>query len=225
MSARIDETREERTRGLIEAGAVAVIRMQDPHRVLRVAEALLEGGVRALEVTMTVPGALGCIEAIARELEEALPGVGSVTDAEMAQRAFDAGARYALSPVYKPEIIEVAHRNGCPAIPGAFTPTEILSAHEHGADLVKVFPADVVGMAFFRAVLAPLPYLRLMPTGGVTLTNAGEWLKSGAVAVGVGGALIDRRAIAADDYGTLTANARQLMESVRSGQREIGAVK
>lgn len=218
MGVSLDETRSQRTRALIASGAVAVIRMRDSERVLRVAEALLQGGVRALEVTMTVPGALDCIEAIAREMPEALPGVGSVTDAATAQRAFDAGAQYALSPIFKPELIDVAHRNGCPAIPGAFTPTEILSAHERGADLVKVFPADVVGMAFFRAVLAPLPYLRLMPTGGVTLTNAGDWLEAGAVAVGVGGALLDRRAIADEDYGTLADNARQLMESVRSGQ-------
>lgn len=222
MTQALDKNRAARSESLREAGAVAVIRMQDTDRVLRVAEALLKGGVRALEVTMTVPGALRCIEAIARELDAAIPGVGSVTDAAMAQRAFDAGAQYALSPIYKPELIEVAHRNGCPAIPGALTPTEIFSAHERGADIVKVFPADVVGMAFFRAVRAPLPYLKLMPTGGVTLTNAGDWLLAGAVAVGVGSALLDRRAIEAEDYDTLTGNARVLMESVREGQAKAG---
>ena len=214
--------RKQLTAELIEAGAIAVIRMKNPDRLLRVAEALLAGGVRALEVTMTVPGALDCIRAIARELgNEVIPGVGSVLDAETAGRAIDAGARYVLSPVFKREVIDAAHRHGCPAIPGAFTPTEILAAQEAGADLVKVFPADILGMAFFKGVLAPMPHLRLIPTGGVTLTNAGDWLRAGAVAVGVGGALLDRRAIEAENYALLRQNAMRLMESVREGQAAL----
>ena len=212
-------SREEITDSLVAGGAIAVIRLRRPERVLPVAEALLKGGVRALEVTMTVPGAMDCIEAIARELApDVLPGVGSVVDPETARRAVDAGARYVLSPIFNPEVVAAAHEKGVPAIPGAFTPTEIFEAHRAGADLVKVFPADVVGMPFFKAVLAPLPFLRLIPTGGVTLTNAGDWLKAGAVAVGVGSALLDPAAIESEDYGRLTQNAERLMASVRSGQ-------
>lgn len=215
-------SRDKITEDLIDCGVIAVIRMRDPDRLLHVAEALMKGGVRALEVTMTVPGALGCIESVARELgDEVVPGVGSVTDAETAYSAIDAGARYVLSPVFKPEIITAAHERGCPAVPGAFTPTEILAAHEAGADLVKVFPADIVGMAFFKAVLAPLPYLRMIPTGGVSLTNAGNWLRAGAVAVGIGGALLDRQAIDSGDYQRLTRNAEQLMSVVREAQEAL----
>ncbi|HEX7072289.1 MAG TPA: bifunctional 4-hydroxy-2-oxoglutarate aldolase/2-dehydro-3-deoxy-phosphogluconate aldolase [Rhodothermales bacterium] len=208
---------------LLDAGAIAVIRMRQPERVLHVAQALLKGGVRALEITMTIPGALGCIETVANELSgELLLGVGSVVDAETAQHAIDAGAKYVISPIFQREVIEAAHRNDFPAIPGAFTPTEIYEAHAAGADMVKVFPADVVGMPFFKAVLAPMPFLRLIPTGGVSLTNAGDWLRAGAVAVGVGGALLDARAIAEGDYDKLTRNAEQLMASVRSGQAVVG---
>lgn len=210
------------TEQLIESGVIAVIRMKEQDRVLRVAEALLKGGVRALEVTMTVPGALGCIEAISRELgEDALPGVGSVIDADTAHAAIDAGASYVLSPVFKREVIEAAHARDCPAVPGAFTPTEILEAHEAGADFVKVFPADILGMAFFKGVLAPLPFLRLIPTGGVSLTNAGDWIRSGAAAVGIGSALLDREAIASGDYDRLTEHARQLTTLVRETQAAL----
>ncbi len=119
-----------------------------------------------------------------------------------------------VSPVFKPEIIQTAHEYDLPAMPGAFSPTEILLAHEAGADIVKVFPADVGGMAFFKAVLAPMPQLRLMPTGGVSLTNAGEWLKAGACAVGVGSALLDKRAIAEEKYWVITENAKVLNQSI-----------
>jgi len=172
---------------LIRRGAVAVIRMSDPERLVRVVEAICEGGVTAIEITMSVPRAFQMIEEVARRLGDvALVGAGSVLDAETARLVIEAGARYVVSPVFKPEIIQTAHRYDVPALPGAFTPTEILSAHEAGADIVKVFPADVVGMGFFKAIKAPMPQLKLMPTGGVTLTNAGEWLRAGACAVGVG---------------------------------------
>ena len=142
---------------------------------MRVAEAIAEGGVTAIEVTMTTPNALAVIEDVSRQLGDAVVvGVGSVLDAETTRRAVDAGARYVVSPVFKREIVDEAHRLGVPAMPGCFTPTEILAATEAGADIVKVFPADVLGMAFFKGVLAPMPHLKLMPTGGVSLTNAGR---------------------------------------------------
>src|SRR5690606_22406447 len=167
---------------VLGSGAIAVVRMADAGRLRHVAEAIAEGGVSAIEITMTTPNALAVIEEVAREMGDRVQvGVGSVLDAETARRAVEAGARYVVSPVFKPEVIDEAHRQGVPAMPGCFTPTEILAATEAGADVVKVFPADIVGLPFFKAVLAPMPHLRLMPTGGVSLTNAGEWLRAGAV--------------------------------------------
>lgn len=204
---------------LIARGAVAVIRMTDTERLLRVVEAICAGGVTAIEITMSVPRAFEMIEAVVRQLgDAALVGAGTVLDAETARLAIAAGARYVVSPVFKPEIIQTAHRYDVPALPGAFTPTEILAAHEAGADIVKVFPADVVGMAFFKAIKAPMPQLRLMPTGGVTLTNAGDWLRAGACAVGVGSALLDQKAIAEGRWEKLTENARTLMASIRQAR-------
>ncbi len=204
---------------LIARGAVAVIRMTDTERLLRVVEAICAGGVTAIEITMSVPRAFEMIETVVRQLgDAALVGAGTVLDAETARLAIAAGARYVVSPVFKPEIIQTAHRYDVPALPGAFTPTEILAAHEAGADIVKVFPADVVGRAFFKAIKAPMPQLRLMPTGGVTLTNAGDWLRAGACAVGVGSALLDQKAIAEGRWEKLTENARTLMASIRQAR-------
>jgi 2-dehydro-3-deoxyphosphogluconate aldolase/(4S)-4-hydroxy-2-oxoglutarate aldolase len=204
---------------LIRRGAVAVIRMTDTERLLRVVEAICEGGVTAIEITMSVPRAFEMIEEVVRRLgDSALVGAGTVLDAETARLAIAAGARYVVSPVFKPEIIRTAHRYDVPALPGAFTPTEILAAHEAGADIVKVFPADVVGMTFFKAIKAPMPQLRLMPTGGVTLTNAGDWLRAGACAVGVGSALLDPKAITEARWDKLTENARLLMASIRQSR-------
>ncbi len=169
---------------------------------------------------MTTPDALKVIEGATDELgDDVLIGVGSVLDSETARLAILAGAKYVVSPILKREIIETAHRYDVPAIPGAFTPTEILQAHEQGADIVKVFPADVVGMAFFKAVKAPLPQVNLMPTGGVSLTNAGDWIKAGACAVGVGSALLDKKAIADENYPVLTENARILRKSILEGRK------
>ena len=207
---------------IIKASAVAVVRLTDPTKLIKVAEAIYAGGVSAIEITMTVPNAIKMIEEASKQIGSYMQiGVGSVLDSDTAQKAIDAGAKYVVSPIFKKEIIETAHKNNIPAMPGAFTPTEIQTAYEAGADIVKVFPADVVGMAFFKGVLAPMPHLKLMPTGGVSLTNAGDWLKAGACAVGVGTALLDKKAIASEDYKTLTANAKILMESINKAKAEI----
>ena len=207
--------RDEILKSIIESGAVAVIRLSDASKLIKIAEAIYKGGISAIEITMTVPNALNLIEKLNQELGSFIQlGVGSVLDAETAKQAIEAGAKYVVSPIFKKEIIETAHKYNLPAIPGAFTPTEIQTAYEAGADIIKIFPADVVGMAFFKGVLAPMPHLKLMPTGGVTLTNAGEWLKAGACAVGVGSALLDKKAIDSGDYETLTRNAQILKESI-----------
>ncbi|MBM4168993.1 MAG: bifunctional 4-hydroxy-2-oxoglutarate aldolase/2-dehydro-3-deoxy-phosphogluconate aldolase [Ignavibacteria bacterium] len=193
--------------------AVAVIRMSDTKKLMLVIEAIQKGGVSVIEITMTVPNALAMIREVTSSVSpDVLVGVGSVLSGETAQQAIDAGAKFVVGPIFKRGIIEVAHKNNLPAMPGCFTPTEIQTAYEHGGDIIKVFPADVLGMAFFKGILAPMPHLPLMPTGGVTLTNGGEWIKAGACAVGVGTALLDRKAIESGDYLQLTQNARTLCE-------------
>jgi 2-dehydro-3-deoxyphosphogluconate aldolase/(4S)-4-hydroxy-2-oxoglutarate aldolase len=208
-------------KSLIECGAVAVIRLSDAGKLIKVAEAIYEGGISGIEITMTVPDAIKVIGQASKELGSYMNiGVGSVLNSETAQKAIDAGAKYVVSPIFKKEIIDTAHKNGIPAMPGAFTPTEIQNAHEAGADIIKVFPADVVGMAFFKGILAPMPHLKLMPTGGVSLNNAGEWLEAGACAVGVGSALLNKKAIEESNYAVLTNNARILMESINKARQK-----
>ena len=204
---------------LLASGAVAVVRLDDPAPMPDVIRALVSGGVTAIEITMTVPRALSLIEQAAETFgDEITLGVGSVLDASGAREAVAAGARFVVSPILKQEVVEAAHDLEAAVLPGAFTPTEIQRAHEMGADVVKVFPANVLGMAFFKGVLAPMPHLRLMPTGGVTLTNAGDWLRAGACAVGAGSALLNRSAIAEGRFDVLTDNARTITASVRSAR-------
>ena len=202
---------------ILENKAVAVIRMNDSAKLIKVAEAIYKGGVQSVEITMTVPGALKIIEEASKTLGDYVNiGVGSVLNKQTANDAINAGAKYVVSPVFKPEIVQEAKKHNIPVMPGAFSPTEILTAFEAGADIVKVFPADIVGMAFFKGVLAPMPHLKLMPTGGVSLTNAGDWIKAGACAVGVGSALLDKKAIAEENYSLLTENAEKLIASIKS---------
>ncbi|MCI0708162.1 MAG: bifunctional 4-hydroxy-2-oxoglutarate aldolase/2-dehydro-3-deoxy-phosphogluconate aldolase [Ignavibacteriae bacterium] len=202
-----------------EKAAVAVIRIADAKKLLQVIDTINKGGVSIIEITMTVPNALKMIEEVSKSVSSDITvGVGSVLNSTTAQQAVDAGARFVVGPIFKKEIVETAHKNNVPAMPGCFTPTEIQTAYEAGADVIKVFPADVVGMAFFKGILAPMPHLPLMPTGGVTLTNAGDWLKAGACAVGVGTALLDKKAIEAENYSQLTENAKILCESIAKGR-------
>jgi 2-dehydro-3-deoxyphosphogluconate aldolase/(4S)-4-hydroxy-2-oxoglutarate aldolase len=201
-------------------GIVAVIRLKDPAKLHAVVDAMTAGGVRALEVTMTVPGAVELI----RELAPALPdgfllGAGTVTDARTARAVIEAGASFVVSPVLRPEVIAACHERDVPAVPGCFSPTEILTAHECEADIVKVFPATALGPQFIRDVRAPMPQVKLMPTGGVTLDNAGDWIRAGAVAVGLGSALLDAKAIESGRYDVITANARRVVESVAAARR------
>ena len=195
--------------------AVAVVRIKEADKLRKVIDAINEGGISVAEITMTVPDAIQLIEQMSKEVDEnIIIGVGSVLNAKVAEDAINAGAKYVVSPIFKKEIIETAHKFEIPAMPGCFTPTEIQTAYEAGADIIKVFPADVLGMAFFKGVLAPMPHLKLMPTGGVSLTNAGDWIKVGACAVGIGSALLDKNAIATGDYAKLTENAKIIMQNI-----------
>ena len=212
-------SRQEITRAIEAHGVVAIIRMKEPDRLRAVIDALAAGGLRAIEVTMTVPGAIDLIAQIAPTLpRDILFGAGTVLDADTASRAIDAGARFIVSPVFRTAVIDACHRRDVPAMPGCLTPTEILDAWDAGADVVKVFPATTLGPGYLKDVRAPLPQVKLMPTGGVTIDNAGDWIKAGAVAVGVGSALVDNQAIAAAQYHRLEENARRIVANVRAAR-------
>ena len=202
-------------RRLEQLGVVAVIRLKDPDKVRAVVDALAAGGVRALEVTMTVPRAVELIRELAPTMPEGfLLGAGTVTDAATAHAVIDAGASYIVSPVFRVEVIAACRERDVPAIPGCFTPTELLAAHEAGAEIIKLFPATALGPQYIKDVRAPLPQVKLMPTGGVTLDNAGDWIRAGAVAVGVGSALVDAKAIDAGRFDLIRSNAERVVASV-----------
>jgi 2-dehydro-3-deoxyphosphogluconate aldolase / (4S)-4-hydroxy-2-oxoglutarate aldolase len=215
MSRRCDVTAQ------VEAfGVVAVIRLKDPARLRAAVDAMAAGGVRALEVTMTVPRAVEMIRQLAPTLPDGfLLGAGTVTDADTARLVIDAGASFVVSPIFRADIIAACHERDVPAMPGCFSPTEIFTAHQCGADVVKVFPATALGPQFIKDVRAPLPQIRLMPTGGVTLDNAGDWIRAGAVAVGLGSALVDAKAIDEGRFDVITANAERVVASVAAARR------
>jgi 2-dehydro-3-deoxyphosphogluconate aldolase/(4S)-4-hydroxy-2-oxoglutarate aldolase len=200
-------------------GVVAVIRLKDPAKLRAVVDALAEGGVRALEVTMTVPGAVELIRQLAPTLPAGfLLGAGTVTDVATAAAVIDAGAKFVVGPVFRPDVIRACHERDVPVMPGCFSPTEIFAAHECGADIVKVFPATSLGPQFIKDVRAPLPQVKLMPTGGVSLDNAGDWIRAGAVAVGIGSALIDAKAIDSGRFDVITGYAKRVVANVAAAR-------
>jgi len=200
-------------------GVVAVVRLADAAQMREVAEALMAGGVRAIEVTMTVPRAVELIAELSRTLpSEVIVGAGTVLTADVADQVIAAGAQFVVSPVFRPELIDACHRHDVIAMPGCFTPTEILTAWDAGADVVKVFPATSLGPAFFKDLRGPLPQVRMMPTGGVTRANAGDWIRAGAVAVGVGTALVDQQAIASRQFHVIADHARHFIDAVQQAR-------
>ena len=212
-------SRESTVAAIQDLGVVAVIRMKDAGRLRAVIDAIAEGGVRAIEVTMSVPDAVGLIAKLAPALPSSiLFGAGTVIDAATARAVIDAGARFIVSPVFRREVIDACHERDIVVAPGCFSPTEILDAHEYGADVVKVFPATALGPSYIKDIRAPLPQVRLMPTGGVTLDNAGDWIRAGAVAVGVGSALLDAKAVEEGRFDVLVNNARRIVASVASAR-------
>ena len=208
-------TKDEVLGAILETKVVAVIRMKDAARLADVAAALGRGGVRALEVTMTVPGAVGIIREMAKsKAPGTLVGAGTVLDAGTAKDVIAAGADFVVSPITDRETVRVCCDAGVLVAPGAFTPTEIVAAWRAGADIVKVFPATSLGPQFCRDLRGPLPEVRLMPTGGVTIENARDFIAAGAAAVGLGTALVDAKAVEAGDWEALEARARRLMASL-----------
>ena len=202
-------------RQIEELGVVAVIRLRDPGKLRAVVDALMAGGVKALEVTMTVPGAVDLIRGLAPTLPEGfLLGAGTVLNASIAHAVIGAGAQFVISPVFRRDVIAACHEHDVPAMPGCFTPTEILDAHDAGADIVKVFPATALGPQYIKDVRAPLPQVKLMPTGGVSPENAGDWIRAGAAAVAAGSSVLDAAAIEHGRYEVITDNARRIIMSV-----------
>ena len=200
---------------LDETGVVAVIRITQASDLVAVARALGAGGVRLVEITMTVPDALDVIRTASRELApEVLIGAGTVLDATTARLAILAGAAFVVGPTFDPEIVEICHLYDRAVIPGALTPTEIVAAVRSGADAVKVFPGRVATPGYFADVLAPLSQARLLPTGNVDLSTAPEYIAAGAIAVGVGRALVDPAAVRANDLETITQTAREFRRVV-----------
>ena len=202
-----------------ESGVIAIMRAQSSDQLLQAADAIQAGGVQAIEVTMTTPGALKVIaEARKRYGAELLFGAGSVLDPETGRAAILAGAQFMVAPTLNLRLIELCRRYSIPVMPGAYTPTEALTAWEAGADIVKIFPAEVGGPAYLKAIRAPLPQLKLCPVGGVDLDTAADFIKSGAACLGVGSALINQKLLDSGDFAELTRRAVRFREEVDKGR-------
>ncbi len=212
-------SRHENLQRVLDSGIVAIIRASSSDQLVNVAKALHKGGVNVLEVTFTVPDVLKIISEVKEELgDKIVLGAGTVLDTESARSAILAGAEFIVSPVVNKEVIQLCNRYDKMVMPGAFTPTEILTAWEAGADIVKVFPADVGGPEFLKAIHGPLPQIRLMPTGGVNMKTMESFVKAGACAVGLGGALVEKNAVENGDMDRIKRLANEysvLMQSYR----------
>lgn len=207
---------------LHEHGIIAVVRLDDLTTAVEVTKALVAGGVTAVEFTFTNPRAGQAIEAARSALnDQALIGAGSVLDPETARIAILAGAQYIVTPTFKRQTVEACNRYGIPTVSGAFTATEMLTAQEAGANYIKVHPASLGGPKYFRDILAPLPFLRLIPSGGVTLENAAEFIRAGAVAVALGSNLVDKSTVANRDWTRITDRARTLSRAVVEARDSI----
>jgi 2-dehydro-3-deoxyphosphogluconate aldolase/(4S)-4-hydroxy-2-oxoglutarate aldolase len=214
-------SRERSIRIIRETGVVAIMRAQSSEQLLRAADAIREGGVQAIEVTMTTPGALQVIEQAASKYDQDVVfGAGTVLDAESARAAILAGAQFIVAPTLNRELIALCRRYSILSMPGAYTPTEALTAWECGADMVKIFPSSVGGPAFIKALKAPLPQVELVPVGGVGLDNTADFIRAGAAALGVGSSLINQKLLDAGDFAALTERARGFIQAVARGRAE-----
>ena len=214
-------SKNEQLQTLKDSGVVAVIRSDRSDELVQVVQAISEGGIRAIEITMTTPGALDVIKtSVAKFKTSVLIGAGTILDTETARVAILAGAEYLVAPTLNPAVIELCRRYNKIVIPGALTPTEILTAWECGADLVKVFPATTMGPRYFRDVKGPLPQIDLIPTGGVNLENAGDFIRAGASAIAVGSNLIDKQAVARGAWQVIRDTARKYVEAVHNARQD-----
>lgn len=199
---------------LTHPGIIAVVRAQKQEQVLPLAEALVAGGVIAIEITMTTPNAIAAIREASQKLgARALIGVGTVLDANTCRAALDAGAEFVVSPICRTELVAVVHAANRPVMLGAYTPTEAQKAHEAGSDFIKIFPADGLGAGYIKSLRAPLPHLKIVPTGGVDLNTIGDFLAAGCVAVGAGSSLVSAKILQDADWKELTNRARAFVEA------------
>jgi 2-dehydro-3-deoxyphosphogluconate aldolase / (4S)-4-hydroxy-2-oxoglutarate aldolase len=204
---------------LVNPGIIAVVRARQAAQVAPLVEALIAGGVNAIEITMTTPNALEAIkEARVKAGERALVGVGTVLNHDTGQAAIAAGAEFVVTPICRTELVAIAHTAGCPIMIGAYTPTEAQLAHEAGADFVKLFPADSLGPGYVKALRAPLPHLRIVPTGGVDLQNVADFLKAGCAALGVGSSLVSAKILEDADWPELTRRAAAFVKAARQAR-------
>ncbi len=206
---------------ITQSGIVAILRAPSDRGLIDACRAMADGGLLVAEVPLTTPNALGVVSEIARDLgDRVVIGTGSVLNRDDVKRSADAGARFIVSPILKPEIIETSHALDLPCMPGALTPTEVQQAHELGADVIKVFPAHRLGgPAYIKELLAPLPHLKLMPTGGVRLDTVSDWIAAGAVCLGVGTSILRPDLIDAGDWAALTEHTRSWTEAVAKAKR------
>jgi len=206
---------------LTDPGIIAVVRAQRQEQVLPLSEALLAGGVVAIEITMTTPNAIQAIGEAKEKLGGgALIGVGTVLEVETCRAAIQAGAGFVVSPILRPELVGVAHSANRPIMLGAYTPTEAQWAHEAGADFIKIFPADGLGPNYIKALRAPLPHLRIIPTGISKVEDIAEFFKAGCVAVGLGSLLVTRPILQEANWPELTQRAREFVEIVRKAREK-----
>ena len=209
---------------VLNSGIVAVVRAPSGELLVDVAEALLAGGVDVMEITFTVPQAHRVLERVAEKLgDRVLLGAGTVLDSETCRVALLAGAQFIVAPTVNLQVIEQCRRYGKLVMPGALTPTEIVAAWQAGADIVKVFPSELTGPGYLKAIHGPLPQIRLMPTGGVNLDTAAAFLKAGACALGIGGSLVEAKAVAAGDFARIESLARQYVSLVERTRRELNS--
>jgi 2-dehydro-3-deoxyphosphogluconate aldolase / (4S)-4-hydroxy-2-oxoglutarate aldolase len=219
-------SKEDQLRKVLDTGIVAIVRSPDSSQLVEVARALYDGGISVIEITMSVPGALDVMRQVRTALgDKLLLGAGTVLDTETARAVLLAGAEFIVAPALNLDVVRLCQRYDKLVMPGAFTPTEVLTAWEAGADIVKVFPADCLGPAFFKAMRGPLPQVRLMPTGGVDLSTAASFLKAGACCLGVGSQLVDPKLVAERNFTKIRDLARQYVEVVQRTRAEMSAQK
>jgi 2-dehydro-3-deoxyphosphogluconate aldolase/(4S)-4-hydroxy-2-oxoglutarate aldolase len=216
-------TKQQILSAIIEIGVVPVVRTATAEQAIQAIDAIYEGGIRAAEITMTVPGAVQALEKVAAKFGgKIVLGAGTVLDPETCRACFLSGAQFIVTPSLRLSVIEMARRYSKAIMPGALTPTEVLTAWEHGADVVKVFPANAVGgPKYIKALKGPFPQIEMIPTGGVNLETAGDFLKAGACAVAVGGELVDAKTLKEGRYEVITERARQYLEIVRQTRAEL----
>jgi 2-dehydro-3-deoxyphosphogluconate aldolase/(4S)-4-hydroxy-2-oxoglutarate aldolase len=213
-------TREQICAALTDPGIIAVLRARSAEQVIPLSEALLAGGVIAIEITMTTPNAIAAIRTAKSHFgERALIGVGTVLDKDTCKAAIEAGAEFVVTPVCRTEFVEIAHAAQRPVMLGAYTPTEAQTAYEAGADFVKIFPADTLGPGYIKALRAPLPHLRIVPTGGVDVHNVADFLNAGCAALGAGGSLVSGKILETNDWEALKKKANEFVAAARAARK------